>query len=92
MKDFSSTNFNLESKLIQKGILDLKAFWQFIDDKYFKFKENLNVDPVNSLIQLLIKQSELPFFDKKDLKDNQVLNKFYEELSQEGFKTGKFEL
>ena len=92
MKDFSSTNFNLESKLIQKGILDLKAFWQFIDDKYFKFKENLNVDPVNSLIQLLIKQSELPFFDKKELKDNQVLNKFYEELSQEGFKTGKYEL
>ena len=92
MKDFSSTNFNLESKLIQKGILDLKAFWQFIDDKYFKFKENLNVDPVNSLIQLLIKQSELPVFDKKELKDNQVLNKFYEELSQEGFKTGKYEL
>lgn len=89
MKDFYSGNFNLESRLVQKGVLDLKAFWQFIDDKYFRDPEGKSLDPVNHITQILIKNSELPIVEKKDLKDPHNSPKFVEELRMETVKISK---
>jgi len=94
MKDFSTTIFNLESRLVQKGIIDLKGFWQFVDEKYFKLDEKNNLDLLTTLNRIILKQSELPFpikLDGRESKETQTnIIKYYEELHQEGFKTGKF--
>lgn len=90
MKDLSTTKFNIESRLVQKGVLDLKGFWQFLEDKYFKPPENKNIDLLSQLKILLIKNSELPFCERKDPKESISLSKFYEEIYQEGLKTSKF--
>lgn len=89
MKDFAQTNFNLENKLVQKGVLDLKAFWQYLEDRYFKVSENKNLDPFLSLFHLLSKHSEMEIYEKKEFKDPTKLTKLCEEISQESTKQGK---
>ena len=89
MKDFYLGNFNLESKLIQKGVLDLKAFWQFIEDKYFKYPEHNSTDTVHHIQQVLLRSSELPVADRKELKDVAASPRFMEELRQDALRTSK---
>lgn len=89
MKDFYYSNYNLEARLIQKGMLDLKAFWQFIEEKHFKPPEHKNINLVSQINQILIKISEHSLLDKRDAKEGQNLVKFYEELHQDPARLSK---
>lgn len=82
MKDFKPTSYNLETRLNGKGPLDLKAFWQYIEEKYFKLPENIYVDVISHISQLINKQAELPFVEKKDSKEFANLIKNMEESYQ----------
>lgn len=90
MKDFNSSNLNLENKIIQKGVLDLKVFWQYTDEKYFRTNETESWDLFSRLKYLFYKNSELTLLEKREGKDPFAVVKFMEEIHLAGLKHGKF--
>lgn len=89
MKDFNSSNLNLENKIIQKGVLDLKIFWQYINEKYFRTNENDSWELFSKLKYFFYKNAELSSLEKREGKDPFAVVKFIEEIQLVGLKHGK---
>lgn len=87
MKDFNSSNLNLENKIIQKGVLDLKIFWQYINEKYFRTNENDSWELFSKLKYFFLQKCRTEFIRKKRRERPICSGKIYRRNTASRFKT-----
>ena len=85
MKDYYNQGINTESKLLQKGVLDLKSFWTFVNEKFFKPEVSPNI-----IFQNLAKTSELPAQECKESKEQFLAIKSISEIMTNVQTTSKY--